>query len=229
MSYSSTTSSRKCFCATCKKAGEPESVYTSHFTKDTPGGRVVCPTIKGFKCRECGESGHIANAKYCPVLRATAASSASLVANVRVERVSYGGKKGVAAGPSVASVASVAATNRFALAFSSSLSDSEDDNIVKKEVKKEEKKKSGVIGPGLIGPGVIGPAAAVVSLGADSQVRSYRDILNKPLPVVLSKNEVVLNFQVLNSSSSGRVTTFKLAAKTRRCWADDSSSDEDDD
>jgi hypothetical protein len=195
MSYSS-TSSRKCFCATCKKAGQPESVYTSHFTKDTPGGRVICPTIKGFKCKECGESGHIANAKYCPVLRD------SLVANVRVERVS---KKAVVASGSVAT------KNRFALAFSSSLSDSEDDNIVKK---KEEEEKSAVP--------VGGPSAG-------SHVRSYKDILNKQVKPVLSKNEVVLNFQVLNSSSSGRVTTFKLAAKTARCWADDSSSDEDDD
>jgi hypothetical protein len=51
------------FCKVCKDAGHPESVYTSHFVKDRPGGKIVCPHLLGLRCRHCGESGH--TVKYC--------------------------------------------------------------------------------------------------------------------------------------------------------------------
>lgn len=52
------------FCKVCKDAGHPESVYTSHFVKDRPGGKIVCPHLLGLKCRHCGGVGH--TVKYCP-------------------------------------------------------------------------------------------------------------------------------------------------------------------
>ena len=51
------------FCKVCKDAGHPETVYTSHFVKDRPGGKIVCPHLLGLRCRHCGESGH--TVKYC--------------------------------------------------------------------------------------------------------------------------------------------------------------------
>ena len=60
------------YCDVCFKKGLPESVFTSHFTKSAPGpsGVVTCPTILAASCRYCGKSGHWANEKHCPVMRA---------------------------------------------------------------------------------------------------------------------------------------------------------------
>lgn len=60
------------YCDVCFKKGLPESVFKSHFTKSAPGpsGVVTCPTILAASCRYCGKSGHWANEKHCPVMRA---------------------------------------------------------------------------------------------------------------------------------------------------------------
>ena len=60
------------YCDVCFKKGLPESVFTSHFTKSAPGpcGVVTCPTILAASCRYCGKSGHWANEKHCPLMRA---------------------------------------------------------------------------------------------------------------------------------------------------------------
>jgi len=59
---------KKPFCAVCHKSGKPESVYTSHFVKDSPGpnGKVVCPTLLAQECRYCHKKGH--TPKFCPKL-----------------------------------------------------------------------------------------------------------------------------------------------------------------
>jgi hypothetical protein len=54
------------FCKVCWDAGLPVADYTKHYVKDQPGpnGKVVCPTLLGLKCLDCGGSGHTAS--YCP-------------------------------------------------------------------------------------------------------------------------------------------------------------------
>ena len=207
------------YCATCERAGQPESVYRGHFTKDAPGGKVVCPTIMEFKCKECGESGHIANEKYCPVLREYAAADRLVrSATQRAERVLFDEKN------KTRSVGSnkkpVVTSNRFALAFDAD-SDSDEEKVATKTVAKVAvatkvavaKDEFPVLGlPCVVGGGV--------------PVRSYKDMLEKPI-VLEKKDEIVLNFHVL--SSSVRATPFKVSAKFRRSWADDTSSDEEED
>lgn len=53
-------SSMKPFCKVCKDFGKPESVFTSHFVRQTthPNSPVTCPTILNNVCKYCGEKGH---------------------------------------------------------------------------------------------------------------------------------------------------------------------------
>jgi hypothetical protein len=215
------------YCATCKKAGEPENVYLSHFTKDTPGGKVTCPTIKNFRCKECGESGHIANEKYCPVMRERCSRISIQTRGSRpVKKNTSGNGNGNGNGNSNGKKKTVESisVNRFAVAFdhSSDTEDEVEDDEVKVEVKNEVKKGSKEEFPVL--------ASVIVSGGSGSTTnisfKSYKDMLEKP--VIVSKgNEVLLNFRVLSSYTS-RVTPLKMAtSKTRHSWASDTSSDEE--
>ena len=63
------------FCKVCKKAGKPQSVYTSHFVRDKPNGKVVCPTLLSTECRYCHELGH--TKAHCPKLAEKARRQAS--------------------------------------------------------------------------------------------------------------------------------------------------------
>jgi hypothetical protein len=56
------------FCPVCKSSGKSEEVYTSHFVKDKPNGKVVCPTLLAQECNYCHEKGH--TPKHCPKLAA---------------------------------------------------------------------------------------------------------------------------------------------------------------
>ena len=62
-------SNQKAFCKVCKDAGKPESVYTSHWVRETPDirSKVVCPTLLALECRYCHANNH--TVKYCPVLK----------------------------------------------------------------------------------------------------------------------------------------------------------------
>ena len=55
----------KAFCKVCFDAKKPESIYTSHFVKSTPGpdGKIICPTLLNQACRNCGQPGHTSS--YC--------------------------------------------------------------------------------------------------------------------------------------------------------------------
>ena len=57
------------FCKVCQDKGLPESVYRSHYTRETPdpSAKVCCPTLLALECRYCGANGH--TVKYCPVLK----------------------------------------------------------------------------------------------------------------------------------------------------------------
>lgn len=50
----------KPFCKVCFDTGKPESLYTSHFVRETRdvNSRVVCPTLLSLVCRFCGRNGH---------------------------------------------------------------------------------------------------------------------------------------------------------------------------
>jgi len=62
--------SRTPLCKVCQDAGKPESVFRSHFTRQTPDphSKVVCPTLLAQECRYCFKKGH--TVKYCSVLKA---------------------------------------------------------------------------------------------------------------------------------------------------------------
>lgn len=57
---------RNPFCGVCKKAGKAHSVYTSHFVRDKPNGKIVCPTLLSTECRYCHDLGHTKT--HCPKL-----------------------------------------------------------------------------------------------------------------------------------------------------------------
>jgi len=158
------------YCATCEKAGEPESVFRGHFTKDAPGGNVVCPTIRGFKCKECGEMGHIANEKYCPVLRSYARSDKTVLKlRGRAERV-------------LREVKDISAVNKFAAFASDSSSDSEDE----------------VVAPVVVAPVVVAPAAVAPAPAANKSYRDIltKPVAVVPPPIV----DTFSNFRVLYSN-----------------------------
>jgi hypothetical protein len=64
---SNTKSNIKPFCKVCFDAGKPFDEYQSHYVRDAPGGKVICPTILAQKCRYCLESGHTLS--HCKVLK----------------------------------------------------------------------------------------------------------------------------------------------------------------
>jgi hypothetical protein len=70
-------------CKVCKDAGEPESVYSSHYVKDREGN-VACPKLKAIVCLTCGKRGHTSS--YCkvpiakPAIKAEAKKPVELVA-----------------------------------------------------------------------------------------------------------------------------------------------------
>ena len=45
------------FCKFCKDAGEPHTMYSSHYLKDR-NGQVICPTLLNVLCGFCYEKGH---------------------------------------------------------------------------------------------------------------------------------------------------------------------------
>ena len=58
----------KKYCKVCHDAGKPESVYMSHYTRETPDpkSKVVCPTLLSMECKYCFATGH--TVKYCLIL-----------------------------------------------------------------------------------------------------------------------------------------------------------------
>lgn len=50
----------KPFCKICYDSGKPESMYNSHFVRESRdvNSRVVCPTLLALQCRFCGVRGH---------------------------------------------------------------------------------------------------------------------------------------------------------------------------
>lgn len=61
----SALSKGKSFCKVCFDAKKPESIYTSHYVKSSPGpdGKLVCPTLLNQSCLKCGQTGHTSS--YC--------------------------------------------------------------------------------------------------------------------------------------------------------------------
>ena len=53
-------------CTVCRDAGRSRSDYTSHFVKDRPGGRVICPYLLSLVCSYCKRTGHTPS--HCPRL-----------------------------------------------------------------------------------------------------------------------------------------------------------------
>jgi len=52
-------------CKVCKDAGKDESIFATHWAKDS-SGNVICPTLLEQECRWCKEKGH--TVKYCKKL-----------------------------------------------------------------------------------------------------------------------------------------------------------------
>jgi len=63
-------------CKVCKDAGEPESVYASHYVKDRDGN-VTCPKLKAIVCLNCGKRGHTSSYCKAPAAAARAATEAA--------------------------------------------------------------------------------------------------------------------------------------------------------
>ncbi len=57
---------RMSFCKVCYDAGKPKADYTTHYVRDRPGGKVICPTILNQQCKYCKKLGHTPS--HCPEL-----------------------------------------------------------------------------------------------------------------------------------------------------------------
>lgn len=57
------------YCKVCHDSGKDESIYTSHFVRETtdPNSKIVCPTLISLQCRYCSKSGH--TVKYCKEIK----------------------------------------------------------------------------------------------------------------------------------------------------------------
>lgn len=54
------------YCSFCKSNGETYEFYKSHSLKDSKG-KVICPTLRAYKCPICGATGAYAHTQsYCP-------------------------------------------------------------------------------------------------------------------------------------------------------------------
>ena len=53
-------------CKVCRDAGKQEKVWNSHWVRDRPGGKVICPTLLNQECRYCHKLGHTPS--FCPIL-----------------------------------------------------------------------------------------------------------------------------------------------------------------
>ena len=73
MSKNASSSSKSCaskkYCKVCHDAGKSEAVYTSHFIRESvdPNSKVLCPTLLALECRFCFCKGH--TVKYCSTLK----------------------------------------------------------------------------------------------------------------------------------------------------------------
>jgi hypothetical protein len=68
----------KPFCKICFDTGKAESLYSSHFVRETrdPNSRIVCPTLLALECRYCFASGHTVSK--CPKLKGEKSGLASV-------------------------------------------------------------------------------------------------------------------------------------------------------
>jgi len=63
---STTTKTEQKFCKVCYDAGKSSTAYSSHYVRDSIGGKVICPTILSQHCNYCKQIGHTPS--YCPAL-----------------------------------------------------------------------------------------------------------------------------------------------------------------
>ena len=65
----SNTNAPTFYCKVCQDAGKPETVYRSHFIRETrdPTSRITCPTLLALECRFCFKKGH--TVKCCKTLK----------------------------------------------------------------------------------------------------------------------------------------------------------------
>jgi hypothetical protein len=57
------------YCKVCHDSGKDESIYTSHFIRETrdANSKIVCPTLLSLECRYCSKPGH--TVKYCKEIK----------------------------------------------------------------------------------------------------------------------------------------------------------------
>jgi len=72
------------FCKVCKDVGQPKEKYISHFVKDVPGGRIVCPYLLNIQCRRCNEKGHTES--YCTTSIIKSENSTTMNINENIYR-----------------------------------------------------------------------------------------------------------------------------------------------
>ena len=78
--------SKKQHCSVCYDAKKPESVYSTHWVKDTTG-RVCCPTLLSQECRFCHKKGH--TVKHCAVLKEENSNQKKIIKNKNVQPQVY--------------------------------------------------------------------------------------------------------------------------------------------
>jgi len=209
--YSKNSTALNKFCKVCQDKGLPESVYRSHYTRETPDplAKVCCPTLLALECRYCGANGH--TVKYCAVLKdRERVEKRAVKTEMRQSHQQQNEKRNQSL------VQDKKPKNAFAALY-------EDDEPVQVEVEEtvQAEVKVEVFGPSLCfkqaeSKPVLGYAAAVNKKPVESYMKHFTD--NSNITVKIEPKKAITNDKQWAPLSKTSVNVD---------WAADSDSDED--
>jgi len=203
----STKRDNRPFCATCKNAGLSEKEYRGHYTKSNPGptGVVICATILSFECGYCHKRGH--TTKHCDLITYKNAGSKPETKAVATKATKAATKAEVTRAKEKDLFMKKISMNKF-LAFSDD-SDSESEHVAAKTKATES-----------FPP--ISHNTPVPEPNHSSNKRSYKSMLeSSPAKPIISEVPFV------TCKYKYSEVPMKIFYRSKRSWADDTSSDED--
>jgi hypothetical protein len=225
MSYSRKQSVVKKFCKVCQDAGKPESEYTSHFVRDSPGpnGKVICPTLLSQKCRGCGINGH--TYKYCPTVKENTREERKERKEQRWKQAEEKLIQSVKAPQEKKEVKEIVVkSGKYASILMSSSSDEEDDTPTKKIAHKkarilDEDEEVKVVSGNTYASRLLAPAPPKV---ANQKVKILEEDEVK-------KSEPVAEKRICSKEKKEEIRSLVMKVMTQKCAWDESSDEEEDD
>jgi hypothetical protein len=195
------TATNKFYCKVCQDAGKPESVFRSHFTRESkdPNSKVCCPTLLSLECRYCFKQGH--TVKYCKLLKSNEKKKNWLQEKQKSETKSV-------------NILSNENKKKLANKFAYLDDDEDEDQLENNELKSQETKVVEEF------PQLCAPSKRTISPNNNLE-NGYVNALNK-VQVALPESVPVRIAPLTNKSNKKKVSIFELN------WAMTEDSDEED-